>query len=65
MKALVGAFNKEKVLVEAFSVIVKTSRASRIPVTSEGSFYRHEMALVVATAAARRHQNVLITTIDV
>ena len=41
MKALVGAFNQEKALVGAFSVIVKTN------CETDGSFYSNSLIAAV------------------
>ena len=46
VKALVGAFNQEKALVGAFSVIVKTDRGT------DGSFYR--------TSAEARSRHIVV-----
>ena len=46
MKALVGAFNQEKALVGAFSVIVKTGSGT------DGSFYSTNSDIVTVSLAA-------------
>ena len=47
VKALVGAFNQEKALVGAFSVIVKTDRET------DGSFYSTNCDCVIAGSENR------------
>ena len=49
MKALVGAFNQEKALVGAFSVIVKTDCGT------DGSFYSTSHMSHVVTSDAAGH----------
>ena len=51
MKALVGAFNQEKALVWAFSVIVKSSVNSNV-----GNVSATQVAAAVRAAAAAGHQ---------
>ena len=59
MKALVGAFNQEKALVGAFSVIVKTD------CETDGSFYsttqNKEVFAEAAAVASPLHPDTLVT----